>query len=191
MKQLTILYHKYMLFMSSLLALCFLSCDSPENKAEAVHKDSMQSCSSNMPSRFASSAQTQVISQGAVSKEGMILVKSSEFLMGAADDEGRQDEYPQHKVKVNDFWMDATEVTNAQFAAFVKATGYITTAEKAPDWEELKKQLPEGTPKPDESVLVASSLIFKAPKTPVSLQDHSQWWDWAPGADWKHPDGPG
>ena len=56
--------------------------------------------------------------------------------------------------------MDATEVTNAQFKKFVEATGYITMAEKAPDWEELKKQLPAGTIKPHDSLLVAASLVF-------------------------------
>nr|ARR75636.1 formylglycine-generating enzyme [uncultured bacterium] len=87
------------------------------------------------------------------------------------------------------FWMDATEVTNAQFSEFVKATGYITTAEKDPDWNELKKQLPAGTPKPDDSLLKASSLVFTPPANAVPLDDVSQWWTWKRGADWKHPQG--
>ena len=109
--------------------------------------------------------------------------------MGASDDEGRPDEYPQHEVTVDGFWMDETEVTNAQFEAFVKATGYITTAEKKPDWEELKNQLPPGTPKPADDVLVASSLVFSPPAHAVALDDVSQWWSWVPGADWRHPQG--
>ncbi|WP_207532741.1 formylglycine-generating enzyme family protein [Desertivirga arenae] len=121
---------------------------------------------------------------------GMVYVPAGEFEQGGDNNQAAEDEYPKHKVKLNAFWIDATEVTNAQFSAFVKATGYVTTAEKKPDWEELKKQLPAGTPKPDESVLVASSLIFKAPKEPVSLNDYSQWWEWKAGADWKHPQGP-
>lgn len=112
-------------------------------------------------------------------------------MMGAADGEGRPDEYPQHKVKLDGFWIDITEVTNAQFKKFIDATGYITTAEKKPDWEELKKQLPPGTPKPDESMLVASSLVFTPPVLPVPLNDVAQWWSWKEGADWKHPQGPG
>ncbi len=121
----------------------------------------------------------------------MIWIEGGEFWMGANDNEGRPDESPQHKVKVDGFWMDVTEVTNAQFKKFVDATGYITTAERKPDWEELKKQLPAGTPKPDESVLVAASLVFTPPTQPISLNDASQWWSWKPGASWKHPQGPG
>lgn len=65
-----------------------------------------------------------------ISHEGMVYIKAQTFLMGASDAEGRVDEYPQHKVQLSDFWIDATEVTNAQFKKFVDATGYITTAEK-------------------------------------------------------------
>lgn len=153
-------------------------------------KDSMISCESNMPSRFAGSSDTTAISRGENSVEGMVKIPAGEFMMGASDNEGRPDEYPQHQVKVNAFWMDATEVTNAQFEKFVKATGYITTAEKKPDWEEIKKQLPAGTPKPDNSVFVASSLVFTPTDHPVKLNDVSQWWIWVKGADWKHPQGP-
>jgi formylglycine-generating enzyme required for sulfatase activity len=120
----------------------------------------------------------------------MIKIPGGEFMMGASDKEGREDEYPQHPVKVNGFWMDATEVTNAQFEKFVEATGYVTTAERKPDWEEIKKQLPAGTPKPDDSLLVAASLVFTPADHPVSLNDVSQWWSWQKGADWKHPQGP-
>lgn len=108
-----------------------------------------------------------------------------------SDAQARKDESPAHKVHVDGFWMDATEITNAQFAAFVKATGFITEAEKKPDWEELKKQLPPGTPKPPDSILVAGSLVFDPPNHPVNLDDISQWWAWVPGANWKQPLGPG
>jgi formylglycine-generating enzyme required for sulfatase activity len=87
--------------------------------------------------------------------------------------------------------MDETEVTNRQFAAFVEATGYITTAEQKPDWEELKKELPPGTPKPDESLLVPASMVFRPADGPVNLNDYGQWWEWKTGACWKHPHGPG
>ncbi|RYZ47930.1 MAG: formylglycine-generating enzyme family protein, partial [Chitinophagaceae bacterium] len=118
-------------------------------------------------------------------------IPGGETLMGAADSEGRPDEYPQHRVVVDGFWMDETEVTNAQFQKFVEATGYVTTAEKAVDWNELKKQLPPGTPRPADSLLAAASLVFTSPAGPVSLNDPSQWWIWKKGANWRQPKGPG
>src|SRR5690606_30551226 len=95
------------------------------------------------------------------------------------------------KVQVSPFYMDITEVTNAQFRKFVEATGYVTTAERAPDWEEIKKSLPPGTPKPPDSVLVPASLVFKPSDGPVDLNDYSQWWTWKKGANWRQPEGPG
>jgi formylglycine-generating enzyme required for sulfatase activity len=151
-------------------------------------------CESNIPSRFIS-AKTSSFKTSGISKErshaNMIWIKAGTFMMGADNKQASEDEYPKHKVTVDGFWMDATEVTNAQFAKFVIATSYITTAERKPDWNELKKQLPPGTPKPDESQLVAASLVFDPPKHPVSLNDYSQWWAWKKGASWKHPQGPG
>jgi formylglycine-generating enzyme len=124
---------------------------------------------------------------------GMVWVPGGDFAMGAADgdQEARPDELPAHRVRVDGFWMDETEVTNAQFRAFVEATGYVTMAERAPVWEELQKQLPPGTPKPPDDQLVAASLVFTGTKGPVGLEDFSQWWTWTPGADWRHPEGPG
>jgi sulfatase modifying factor 1 len=121
---------------------------------------------------------------------GMVLIPAGEFEQGGDNEQGAEDEYPKHKVKLDGFWIDATEVTNAQFATFVKATGYITDAEKKPDWEELKKQVPAGTKKPADSLLVASSLVFKAASSEVNLNNYSQWWEWKKGASWKHPHGP-
>ncbi|RYF88868.1 MAG: formylglycine-generating enzyme family protein, partial [Chitinophagaceae bacterium] len=118
----------------------------------------------------------------------MVLVPAGEFLMGSSDEQARPDENPQHKVKVNAFWMDATEVTNAQFRKFVEATGYVTTAEQKPDWEELKKQLPPNTPKPEDDVLVPASLVFHPDEHHASP---GEWWQWTKGASWKHPQGEG
>ena len=167
------------------------SCSSESNTGSTA-KDSMISCEQNLPSRLSVKNNDSLIVAGETgSTEGMVWIKGGEYMMGAADGEGRPDEYPQHKVKLDGFWIDITEVTNAQFKKFIDATGYITTAEKKPDWEELKKQLPPGTPKPDESMLVASSLVFTPPVLPVPLNDVAQWWSWKEGADWKHPQGPG
>ena len=110
--------------------------------------------------------------------------------MGGRSDQAYADEFPQHQVKVSAFLMDETEVTNAQFKAFVEATGYVTTAERAVDWEELKKQLPSGTPKPADSLLAGGSLIFEKTNKPVELNDVSQWWVWTIGANWRQPEGP-
>ena len=113
------------------------------------------------------------------------------FTMGTDHPEGRPDERPAHKVKVGEFEIARTEVTNAQFKAFVEATGYLTTAERPIDWEVLRKQVPEGTPKPDDEVLVPGTLVFTPPETAVGTNRPARWWRWTPGASWKHPDGPG
>jgi len=99
-------------------------------------------------------------------------------------------ELPQHRVKVNAFYMDIHEVTNAQFSAFVAATNYKTIAEREIDWEIIKKQLPLNTIKPDSDVLKPGSMVFFANKEIYNLIDISQWWRWTIGADWKHPYGP-
>ena len=125
------------------------------------------------------------------SYSGMIWIPPGEFLMGTSEDTPNKNEQPPHLVKIKGFWIDEHEVTNEQFQKFVEATGYITTAEKAPDWDELKKQLPPGTPKPAAEKLVAGSLVFLPPTHPVPTDDVSLWWSWAPGACWKHPEGPG
>ncbi len=85
--------------------------------------------------------------------------------------------------------MDKTDVTNKQCAQFVKATGYVTTAERKPTWETLKVQLPRGTPKPDSNRLVAGAMVFIGTKQRVPLNDWPRWWAFVPGADWRHPQG--
>src|SRR5262249_45243093 len=114
----------------------------------------------------------------------------AESTMGTANPSRMVNERPAHRVRVDGFWMDVTTVTNAQFREFVKATGYVTVAERKPEWEELKKQLPPGTPKPDDSLLVAGSMVFTPSKGPVDLRQMANFWRWMPGASWKHPEGP-
>jgi formylglycine-generating enzyme required for sulfatase activity len=121
----------------------------------------------------------------------MVLIPAGQFLMGSTDPLARPDERPIHPVAIRAFYIDKTEVTNAQFAAFVQATGYLTIAERPVDWEELKKQLPEGTPKPDDAALQPGSLVFTPPAHPVDLSQSAQWWRWVNGANWRHPAGPG
>jgi formylglycine-generating enzyme required for sulfatase activity len=122
--------------------------------------------------------------------QGMVLILGGEFTMGSDDVNSFPNERPAHRVRFEGFWIDVHDVTNAEFAKFVKDTGYLTTAEKKPDWEELKKELPPDTPKPDDSVLVAGSLVFTLTARPVPLNDLSAWWRWVPGACWRHPEGP-
>lgn len=122
---------------------------------------------------------------------GMRWIPAGEFTMGSDDAHAMSNERPAHRVRVNGFWMDEHPVTNAEFARFVEATGYATTAERAPNWDELKRQLPPGTPKPDASLLVAGSAVFTPPAGPVPLDDVEGWWRWMPGANWRHPEGPG
>jgi formylglycine-generating enzyme required for sulfatase activity len=121
---------------------------------------------------------------------GMRWIPGGEFTMGTDNARSMPNERPAHRVRVDGFWMDEHPVTNEQFRKFVQATSYLTTAERKPDWEEIKKQLPPGTPRPDDSRLVAGSLVFEAPSRPVPLDDLSAWWRWTAGADWQHPDGP-
>lgn len=122
--------------------------------------------------------------------EGMVWIPGGLFTMGSNADDAWPNERPAHRVRVNGFWMDATEVTNAEFAKFVDATGYQTMAERKPYWEELKKQLPPDTPKPPDDTLVAASMVFNQPAGPVPLNNFAAWWSWVPGADWRHPEGP-
>lgn len=122
--------------------------------------------------------------------KGMVLIHGGEFMMGSNSRFANDNEKPAHKVRVGDFWMDQTDVTNAEFARFVKATGYITTAERKPDWKTLKVQLPPHTPKPADEQLIPGAMVFVGTKKAVPLIDYSQWWRFVPGANWRHPAGP-
>ena len=122
---------------------------------------------------------------------GMVWIPGGEFSMGAQDPPGMDDvgmqathdSRPIHRVYVDGFYMDTTDVTNAEFAAFVKATHYVTVAERKPKAEDFPGAPPEN--------LVAGSVVFAPPDHPVPLNDHFQWWSYVPGANWRHPLGPG
>ena len=122
---------------------------------------------------------------------GMVCIPGGEFSMGS--DEAceascrvpwvSRDARPIHRVYVDAFWMDAVEVTNAEFDKFVRATGYRTIAERAPTAEEFPEAPPEN--------LVAGSIVFTPTPRAVALDNHFQWWRYQAGADWRHPEGPG
>lgn len=132
-----------------------------------------------------------VLGDGVNGPQGMAWVPGGVFLMGSDHKLAQRNERPAHQVQVSGFWMDSTHVTNDQFAEFVRQTGYITTAEKTPDWETVRVQLPPGTPKPPADVMVAGAMVFVGTDKPVNLNDASQWWAYVPGANWRHPQGPG
>ncbi|MEO8401150.1 MAG: formylglycine-generating enzyme family protein [Gammaproteobacteria bacterium] len=131
-----------------------------------------------------------IIGNGINGPKGMVLIPSGEFMMGSNSHLAKPNEKPAHKVHVDQFWIDQTDVTNAEFSRFVVATGYVTTAERKPNWELLKVQLLPGTPKPPENKLIAGAMVFVGTKTAVPLDDVSRWWQYVPGADWRHPEGP-
>jgi len=126
----------------------------------------------------------------ASSTEGMVYIPGGEFSMGSLDpsnmmcggDQPMNDARPLHRVYVDGFFMDSTEVTNEQFEQFAKATGYLTVAERRPTREEF--------PTAPEENLIAGSVVFSPPPRSVPLNNHFQWWRYVPGANWRHPTGP-
>ena len=144
---------------------------------------------SEKPSLFAPTVENKALPPGHTS-EGMVWIPGGEFSMGS-DVSGEslcglpgvtRDAQPIHRVYVDGFWMDATEVNNEQFEKFVKATGYRTVAEITPTKEEFPTAPPEN--------LVAGSTVFTPTPGPVRLNDYFQWWRYQPGANWRHPEGP-
>lgn len=122
---------------------------------------------------------------------GMVWIPGGEFSMGSSDPtclscggkDAMPDARPIHRVTVDGFWMDRTVVTNAQFEAFVKATGYVSVAERTPKAEDFPGAPPEN--------LVAGAIVFTPPPKAVPLDNHYQWWNYVKGASWRHPLGPG
>lgn len=120
----------------------------------------------------------------------MALIPGGEFSMGCNDPRGlphggheaMSDCRPIHRVYVEGFWMDKTDVTNREFGRFVRATGYVTVAERKPD--------PKDFPGVDPAKLLPGGAVFTPPEHPVALDDFTQWWRYVPGANWRHPQGP-
>ncbi|MFO1209834.1 MAG: formylglycine-generating enzyme family protein [Amaricoccus sp.] len=118
---------------------------------------------------------------GADPRDGMVRLAGGAFTMGS--DAFYREERPARPARVDPFWIDPTPVTNADFARFVALTGYVTVAERPPRREDY--------PDADSALLVPGSLVFVQPGRPVSLRDPRAWWAYLPGADWRHPQGPG
>lgn len=112
----------------------------------------------------------------------MVWIPEGEFWMGS-DEKDLEDSRPWRKVFVDGFWMDETPVTNKEFAAFVAATGYVTSAEKPLD--------PKANPGADPKLLQPAGFVFCSPKEKVDRNNHLNWWKLVPGANWRHPEGPG
>ncbi|HEY3479144.1 MAG TPA: formylglycine-generating enzyme family protein [Streptomyces sp.] len=113
--------------------------------------------------------------------DGMVWIPGGTFQMGS--DHHYAEEAPAHPVTVDGFWIDPHPVTNAEFARFVRATGHVTVAERPADPARYPGARPE--------LLMPASSVFRSPGHPVPLTDPYRWWTYVPGADWRHPDGPG
>ena len=127
------------------------------------------------------SGQTDHALPAAGSAKEMAWIPGGTFLMGS--DDHYPEEAPAHQVTVDGFWIDRHTVTNAEFARFVRKTGHVTVAERAADPADYPDAKPE--------LLVPASTVFRNPGRPVDLGDHYNWWTYVPGAEWRHPQGPG
>lgn len=144
----------------------------------------------NQETGFAPTLENPQVRQSAATK-GMVWVPGGEFSMGCDDPtalpnggpDSMRDARPIHRVYVDGFWMDRTEVTNQQFAEFVAATQYVTVAERVPSAEDFPSAPAEN--------LVAGSVVFAPPSEMVPLNNHFQWWTYIPAACWRNPEGPG
>ena len=134
-----------------------------------------------MSDLFTGDGAFRVPNGGSTRPPGMIWIPNGTFRMGSNDH--YPEEAPVHHVAVDGFWMDATPVTNRDFATFVAATGHVTTAEIIPDPRDYPGALPE--------MIYAGSLVFRKTRGPVNLDHWGLWWDFRRGAWWREPQGPG
>lgn len=188
--------YKRLVIITALVYL-FAACSQKSDKNKSLPEppenptsEQLSCCKIDSKSRFMVKADTAIVIKKQSGTDGMIFINGGTFDMGADNNQARPDEYPKHPVSVDGFWIDVHEVTNRQFKKFVDETAYVTVAEKDVDWNELRNELPPGTQKPHDSMLVAGSMVFTPPSYPVALNDYSQWWTWTNGANWKHPKGP-
>src|SRR5262244_4164805 len=167
-----------------------ISCRSPtrEIRLVSVHKARAQNVDDASIERFAENRRPlrscdmkASVASDKSNRGSMIWIPGGSFLMGS--NEFYREERPTHQETVQGLWIDPYPVTNAEFRKFVGATGYVTTCERPPD--------PAMYPDADPSLLVPGSSVFRKPHGPVDLRDNRAWWEYVPGADWRHPQGPG
>jgi len=156
-----------------------VSCDSGIGSAHASHIANSNSETDSIGVLEPPAINTN--SAPASAPEGMVWIPGGEFSMGSEAPE-MEDARPFHRVAVDGYWMDQTEVTNEQFARFVKETGYVTVAERPLDPKDFPGAPPEN--------LVSGSVVFTPPDKKVSLNNHFVWWRYIAGANWRHPNGP-
>ncbi|WP_406566847.1 formylglycine-generating enzyme family protein [Dyadobacter helix] len=158
-----------------------LSCQGKQTAEEKRKADSLAHCiADGIPSRAAAISGVSNIAAGKTDTSNMVWIAGGSFLMGSDE---FPDSRPLHQVSVDGFWMDKTEVTNAEFARFVKATHYKTVAERPLN--------PADYPGVPADKLVPGSAVFTPTSGPVSLENPLQWWSYVAGANWAHPEGPG
>lgn len=179
-----------LLLLATAILMAFALMTDPEATSKADDEDTKdRSTNSVQDNKFLPTA----VNSAPVPSEhprGMVWIPGGEFSMGSDSSAESicslpgvtQDAVPIHRVYVDGFWMDETEVTNDQFAAFVEATGYITVAEQKPTQAEFPNAPPEN--------LVAGSTVFTPTTETVPLNNYFQWWNYIVGADWRHPTGP-
>ncbi len=176
--------YRILLSISILLSACAGN-ETPNDQAAVDHHaaghDHSQCVSDGIPSRSARLPESEIVVAGLGSDNAsMVWVEGGSFTMGSKD---FPDAQPLRKVKVDGFWMDEHEVTNAQYARFVQATGYQTVAERSLN--------PADFPDVPRDLLVPGSAVFSPPPAEVDLTEYTQWWKYVPGANWRHPEGPG
>ncbi len=180
------------------IALCY-SKDAPQKNLPFLNQEILEEI-----------AQIEVSASKKADSTGMVWIEGGSFEMGGdkVDDSNtsansnsiqqgfgnqpRPDEFPKHPTQVKGFWIDQTEVTNAQFKEFVEATDWKTIAERPIDLEDIMKQLPKGTAPPSPDMLEAGSLVFHSPKK-TQRKNHTvnDWWKMEKGANWRSPQGKG
>ncbi|KIC00191.1 MULTISPECIES: formylglycine-generating enzyme family protein [unclassified Flavobacterium] len=184
--------NKYWLFGTIAAGILFISFGYAKFIKPTTEKTTQDCNEVQMVSSESKFEPTIVNKKAAPSKapKGMVWIPGGEFSMGSnVADESlcsikgvTKDAAPIHRVYVDGYWMDETEVTNEQFEQFVKATGYITVAEQKPTKEEF--------PTANEEDLITGSVVFTPTPTSVNLNNFLQWWSYVGGTDWRHPQGP-